>query len=58
MPMMPMYKKCPNCKRRYNYNPGVGNLGFICPHCGKPTADVSVRKTEQPIKEIKDLLKK
>lgn len=58
MSMMPMYKKCPNCKRRYNYNPGVGNLGFICPHCGKPTADVSVRKTEQPIKEIKDLFKK
>ncbi|MGN0610131.1 MAG: hypothetical protein ACI4J6_13055 [Oscillospiraceae bacterium] len=58
MSMMPMYKICPHCKRRYSYDPSTGSLGFICPHCGKPTADVSVRKTKQPIKEIKDLFKK
>ncbi len=34
-----MYKKCANCEKKFVYNPSVGDMGFICPKCGKP-ADV------------------
>jgi hypothetical protein len=30
-----MYKYCPNCKCQYPYNPSVGDLGIVCPYCGK-----------------------
>ena len=32
MTMVPMYKKCPRCKRRYSWNPDVGRMW--CPYCG------------------------
>lgn len=31
MTMMPMYKKCPVCKRKYSWNPDVGKM--FCPYC-------------------------
>lgn len=37
MTMVPMWKKCPKCHRKYGWNPDVGN--FNCPYChglGKP----------------------
>lgn len=36
MTMHPMFKKCPKCKRKFTYNPSVGDLGLICPHCKAP----------------------
>ena len=32
MSIVPMYKKCLRCKRRYSWNPDVGRMG--CPYCG------------------------
>ena len=32
MTMVPMYKKCPRCKRRCSWNPDVGRMW--CPYCG------------------------
>lgn len=32
MTMVPMFKKCQRCKRRYSWNPDVGQMW--CPHCG------------------------
>ena len=32
MTVMPMYKRCPKCKRRYSWNPDAGNMW--CPYCG------------------------
>ena len=32
MTMLPMYKKCPKCKKSYSWNPDVGNMW--CPNCG------------------------
>lgn len=31
MTMMPIYKKCPRCKKIYSWNPDVGKLW--CPYC-------------------------
>lgn len=32
MTIMPMFKICPKCKRRYSWNPDAGNMW--CPYCG------------------------
>lgn len=32
MTMLPMYKKCSRCKRKYSWNPDVGKMW--CPYCG------------------------
>ena len=37
MTMLPMWKKCPKCHKKYDWNPDVGH--FNCPYChglGKP----------------------
>ena len=36
MSLLPMYRQCTHCRRRYSYNPSMGRLGLICPYCGKP----------------------
>ena len=33
MTMMPVYKRCPICLRKYSWNPDIGQLW--CPYCGK-----------------------
>ena len=30
-----MFRKCQHCKRKYPYNPSVGNFGLFCPKCKK-----------------------
>lgn len=32
MTIVPMYKICPRCKRRYAWNPDIGRMW--CPYCG------------------------
>lgn len=32
MTIIPMYKTCPKCHKRYSWNPDVGR--FNCPYCG------------------------
>ena len=32
MTMMPMFKICPKCKKKYSWNPDVGKMS--CPRCG------------------------
>ena len=32
MTMIPMFKICPKCKKRYSWNPDVGKIN--CPCCG------------------------
>lgn len=37
MTMLPMWKKCPECHKKYDWNPDAGH--FNCPYChglGKP----------------------
>ena len=50
MTMVPMFKKCPRCKRKYSWNPDVGKMW--CPYCGSlripGTGDLPMEK----IKEI------
>ena len=36
MSAVAMFRKCGHCGKRFPYNPSVGNMGFICPHCNKP----------------------
>jgi len=31
MTMMPMWKTCPKCHKKYDWNPDVGNI--TCPNC-------------------------
>lgn len=33
MSLLPMYKKCRKCKKKYSFNPDVGR-GLSCPYCG------------------------
>ena len=52
MTMVPMYKKCPRCRRRYSWNPDVGQMR--CPYCeslGQPGLG------DNPWKKIGDILK-
>lgn len=32
MTLVPVYKKCPRCKKKYSWNPDVGHMW--CPTCG------------------------
>lgn len=32
MTLIPVYKKCSKCKKKYSWNPDVGNM--FCPNCG------------------------
>ena len=32
MTIVPIYKTCPKCKKKYSWNPDVGK--FNCPYCG------------------------
>ena len=32
MTLVPVYKKCPKCKKKYSWNPDVGHMW--CPTCG------------------------
>lgn len=50
MTMVPMWKKCPRCKRRYSWNPDVGQMW--CPHCGP----LSMPGVEIPFPKIKEIL--
>lgn len=31
MTLLPMWKKCPKCHKKYDWNPDVGR--FFCPYC-------------------------
>lgn len=44
MSMLPMYKRCPNCKRQFTYNPSVGDMGLACPYCNKAVVKSAVDK--------------
>ncbi|MBO4415367.1 MAG: hypothetical protein J5824_05230 [Lachnospiraceae bacterium] len=33
MSIVPMWKRCPKCHKKYSFNPDVGQLG--CPNCGR-----------------------
>ena len=40
MTMVPEWKTCPRCHKKYSWNPDVGKI--ICPHCvgaGKSSSD-------------------
>ena len=32
MTIVPEYRRCKNCGKKFSFNPDVGN--FICPYCG------------------------
>ena len=32
MTLIPVYKKCARCKKKYSWNPDAGNM--FCPNCG------------------------
>lgn len=41
MTMIPMWKKCTKCHKKYDWNPDIGH--FICPYChglGKPSGSI------------------
>ena len=48
MSMLPMYKMCPVCKRRYSWNPDVGQM--FCPRCKVPPV---VKRVEGILKYLK-----
>jgi len=56
MTMVPMFKKCPRCKRRYSWNPDVGQMW--CPHCGPlggiGWGDIPWKKTGDILKSKKN----
>ena len=52
MSMMPMYKICPRCKRRYSWNPDVGKMS--CPYCrGSGKSDMGYAKLNKIFKNRK-----
>ncbi|MCR5587621.1 MAG: hydrogenase maturation nickel metallochaperone HypA [Lachnospiraceae bacterium] len=32
MTLVPEYRRCKNCGKRFSFNPDVGNI--MCPYCG------------------------
>mgnify|MGYP004498740321 CR=1 FL=1 len=42
MTIMPMFKICPKCKRRYSWNPDARNMW--CPYCGPLSIVNNLRK--------------
>lgn len=53
MSMLPMYKRCPSCKRQFSYNPSVGDLGLVCPHCNKAVVKSAVDERKSVLKTVK-----
>ena len=53
MTMVPMWKKCPRCKKRYSWNPDVGQMW--CPHCG-PLGQPGLG--DSPWKKIEDIIQR
>lgn len=55
MTMMPVYKKCPRCNRRFLWNPDTGQ--FSCPQCGHAVVpgmgDVPMHENKEPYKKGK-----
>lgn len=52
MTMVPKYKTCSRCKRKYSWNPDVGKIW--CPYC----SPLGMSSTgEIPWRKIKDVLK-
>ena len=49
MTMVPMYKICPICKKRYAWNPDVGR--FFCPSC-------KLESTQKVFQTILKIIKK
>lgn len=45
MSLLPDWRICPHCHKKYSFNPDVGK--FNCPHCGHPAlggkADISLK---------------
>lgn len=58
MSMLPMYKRCPSCKRQFSYNPSVGDLGFVCPHCKKAVIKSVVNEGKDVLNSIKKIQNK
>ena len=57
MTIVPQYKICPRCKRRYSWNPDIGQMW--CPFCGpKSTAGAGdilwVKKVFEKLNEHKN----
>lgn len=50
MTMVPMFKECPRCKRKYLWNPDVGKMW--CPYCGSRSIPGA---GELPLKIIKEI---
>ena len=55
MSILPMYKVCGHCGRRYIYDPSTGDMGMICPYCKKP-ANMNVKGSL--FSEVRKLLNK
>lgn len=54
MSILPMFKTCPVCHKKYSYNPSTGNLGIMCPYCiGKPADKSGVFGGKKKTKEKK-----
>ncbi len=57
MSLFQMYKKCPKCKKRYPWNPAVGQMW--CPDCGPSSipgmGDLPMQDKKSPLygKKIK-----
>ena len=55
MTMMPMYKTCPKCHKKYSWNPDVGHMW--CPTCGPESlagaGDIPNKKKRGDIFRIK-----
>lgn len=49
MTLVPVFKKCPICKKKYSWNPGIGKMW--CPDCGPMSApgagDIPWKKDER-----------
>ena len=49
MSMLSMNKTCPQCNKKYSFNPDTGK-GLVCPYCcgtGITKKDISKKKIDQ-----------
>ena len=53
MTMLPIWKKCPLCGKKYSWNPDVGKMW--CPQCGIMGAPGA---GDIPFKKLSDIFKK
>lgn len=58
MSIVPMYKRCPNCKRQFTYNPSVGDMGLVCPHCNKAVVKSAVDEGRKALNTVKSIFNK